>query len=226
MTDVAQRLAQVQTRIHAACQRAKRSPEEVTLIAVSKRHPPEAIRAAWEAGQRHFGENYAQELRDKATLLSALPGLHWHAIGPLQRNKAKYIAQSAHAFHALDSIEIAAELDRRRTGDKLPCFIEVNVSDESTKSGVALNDVETFVEAAQRFSHLRVDGLMALPSPHLDEKALRAAFRALCALAQRFNLPSLSLGTTADFEIAIEEGATHIRVGTAIFGERPKPPPA
>jgi len=136
MSSIAERLAEVRARVAAACARAGRAPESVTLVAVSKLKPAALIREAHAAGQRDFGENYAQELRDKAAELESLEGLRWHAIGPLQTNKVKYVARVAHAFHALDRLEVAQELSRRRLEAPLPCYVEVNVGAEATKSGV------------------------------------------------------------------------------------------
>ncbi|MDQ3262419.1 MAG: YggS family pyridoxal phosphate-dependent enzyme [Myxococcota bacterium] len=214
-------LEAVEARIVAACARAGRPREEVELIAVSKLHPAARIREAYAAGQRLFGENYAQELRDKAEELSPLPGLRWHAIGPLQANKAKYVAKSAHAFHALDRLEIATELSRRRTGTPLRCYLQVNVAAEDSKSGVAPSEVETLAAQVRALPGLELVGLMALPPLAETVEGLRRPFRTLRALGERLGLGGLSMGTTHDFEVAIEEGATAVRVGTAIFGERP-----
>jgi PLP dependent protein len=218
MTTVAGRLAAIEARVAAACAKAGRPRSEVELIAVSKLQPPELIAKAYEAGQRDFGENYAQELRDKATGLADLAGLRWHAIGPLQANKGKYVAKVAHAFHALDRLDVASELSKRRTGPALRCYLEVNVAGEATKSGLKPADVEGFLTAVRQLPNLEVIGLMTLP-PLSDDP--RPHFRALRELAKRLKLSGLSIGTTADFEAAIEEGATAVRVGTAIFGDRP-----
>jgi hypothetical protein len=220
MSSVAERLAEVRARVAAACARAGRAPESVTLVAVSKLKPAALIREAHAAGQRDFGENYAQELRDKATELEALEGLRWHAIGPLQTNKVKYVARAAHAFHALDRLEVAQELSRRRLEAPLPCYVEVNVGAEATKSGLRPEALGPFLEAVRALPGLRVEGLMALPPPTEDEAVARAAFRTLRELARQHGLTGLSMGTTHDFELAIEEGATLVRVGTALFGER------
>jgi pyridoxal phosphate enzyme (YggS family) len=221
MSSVAAGLEAVRRRITEACARAGRSATAVQLIAVSKLQPAEAIRAAYAAGQRVFGENYAQELRDKSAALADLPGLRWHAIGPLQTNKAKYVARSAHAFHALDRAEIARELSERRTGEPLPCFIEVNLGGEATKGGVAPEAVPDLLSQVREMTGLRVVGLMSLPPLGPTPEASRPYFRRLRELAVRLGLPELSIGSTADFEVAIEEGATWVRVGTAVFGERP-----
>ncbi len=227
MSTVRERLAQVRERVDAACARAGRAPEEVSLLAVSKLMPASLIEEAFAAGQRDFGENYAQELRDKAKDLAALPELRWHAIGPLQSNKAKYVADVAYAFHALDRLGIAQELSKRRVsgpGAVLPplrCFLEVNVAAEGTKSGVAPEAAEGLLDQVRALPGLEVVGLMALPPLEEDPERMRGHFRILRACAERLGLRELSIGTTADFEIAIEEGATIVRVGTAIFGARP-----
>lgn len=219
--DVASRLAEVEARTCAACQRAGRARQDVSLLAVSKLQPAAAIREAYAAGQRDFGENYAQELRDKAAeLAEECPEIRWHAIGPLQANKAKYVAKAAAAFHALDRLELAQELSRRRVGAPLQCFLEVNLAGEASKSGVAPADVARLLDEVRSFPNLEVVGLMSLPPFPKTPEESRPAFRSLSALAKSVGLKALSMGTTADFEVAIEEGATHVRVGTAIFGER------
>jgi pyridoxal phosphate enzyme (YggS family) len=214
------RLAQIRARIAAACARARRDPDEVELIAVSKKQPPEAVREAYALGLRHFGENYAQELRDKAETLNDLRGLRWHAIGPLQTNKAKYVARHANSFHALDRLDVAEELSKRRTLEPLRCFIEVNLGGEDSKGGVQPSEVSGLLSAVQPLQGLRVVGLMALPPLGDTAEESRPHFRALRELATRVGLTEISMGTTHDFEVAIEEGATCVRVGTAIFGER------
>lgn len=214
-------LASVEARIAAACARAGRPREAVELIAVTKRHPPALVELAWQAGLRHFGENYAQELRDKHEALARCAGLRWHAIGPVQPKNAKYVAKAAHVFHALERLEVAAELSRRRTGAPLGCFIEVNVAGEATKAGLAPDAVEAFLDAVRPLKQLEVQGLMCMPPWSEEPQASRPAFEQLAALGRRLGLPGLSMGTTGDFEVAIEAGATHVRVGTALFGERP-----
>jgi pyridoxal phosphate enzyme (YggS family) len=220
MSSVAERLAEVRARVAAACARAARPPESVTLLAVSKLKPAALIREAYAAGQRDFGENYAQELRDKAEELEELEGLRWHAIGPLQTNKVKYVARVAQAFHALDRLEVARELSHRREASPITCYVEVNVGAEASKSGLAPEALGPFLEAVRALPGLRVEGLMALPPPTEDEQVARAGFRMLRELARQHGLSGLSMGTTQDFELAIEEGATVVRVGTALFGER------
>ena len=220
MSEVAERMAQIRARVAAACARAGRPVESVTLVAVSKLKPAALIREAYEAGQRDFGENYAQELRDKSAELAGLEGLRWHAIGPLQTNKVKYVAKVAHAFHALERLEVAQELSKRRAEAPLPCYAEVNLGGEQTKSGLEPEALGPFLEAVRALPGLRLEGLMALPPPTEDLEQARGYFRRLRELAREHGLASLSMGTTHDFELAIEEGATLVRVGTAIFGER------
>ncbi len=213
----------VEGRIAAACERAHRPRASVQLVAVSKLHPPEVIRMAHRLGARHFGENYAQELRDKHVALSDCVGLRWHAIGPVQPKNAKYVARAAHVFHALDRADVASELSKRRTGEPLDCFIEVNIAGESSKAGLAPGAVAEFFEQTRALPGLRVVGLTAMPPLHEDS---RPHFVATADLARSLGLTQLSMGTTEDFEVAIEAGATHVRVGTALFGARPTTGPA
>jgi len=203
-----------------ACARAGRDPGEITLVAVSKLKPSALIREAHAAGQRDFGENYAQELRDKASELEALPGLRWHAIGPLQTNKVKYVARAASAFHALERLDVAEELSRRRLDAPLPCYVELNIGAEVSKRGLSPSALGDFLVHVRALPGLRIVGLMALPPPGDDEAAARGHFRRVRELAREHGLQGLSMGTTEDFELAIEEGATVVRVGTALFGER------
>jgi len=222
-TEVARRLAAVRDRIASAAARSGRSPEDVELVAVSKKQPIERVRQAYAAGQRVFGENYAQALRDRAEATEDLPRIAWHAIGTLQRNKAKYVARVAAAFHALASVEIAEALSGYRSGDPLACFVEVNVGGEATKGGVRPDGVARLLESLRAIDAIRIVGLMALPpqgGPGWTPEASRPHFRAMRALASQLGLRGLSMGTTEDYEVAIEEGATHVRVGRAIFGDR------
>jgi len=218
---IAENLAQVRARIAAAEARAGRAPGSVELVAVSKTQPVEALREACAAGQRVFGENYAQELRDKAEALSALEGLRLHFIGTLQRNKAKYVAPVAAMFEALDDLELARELDKRAAaaGRRLPVLVEVNLG-EDQKGGVTPEGLGAFLEALAPLRALEPRGLMCIPPPAEDPEATRPHFRRVAALAKAHALPTVSMGMSADFEVAIEEGATLVRVGTAIFGAR------
>ncbi len=221
MSELATRLAALEARLEAACQRSGRARASVRLVAVSKLHPPEAVEAAYALGLRHFGENYAQELRDKARALARLEGLRWHAIGPVQPKNAKYVAQHAHFFHALCDLEVAHELQRRRTGEPLPVLIEVNLAGEASKAGVSPDEARALAAKLAGLDRLKLSGLTSMPPLVEDPELNRPHFKALRALAQQLGLAELSMGTTADFEVAIEEGATLVRVGTALFGERP-----
>jgi pyridoxal phosphate enzyme (YggS family) len=220
MSTVAEKRTEVCRRIEEACARCQRDPSTVTLLAVSKLQPEHLIREAYAAGQRDFGENYAQELRDKATSLASLSALRWHAIGPLQLNKAKYVAKSAYAFHALDRLELAKELAQRRTGAPLRCFLQVNLAGEQNKSGFTEAEAEPLLEEVRKLQGLQAVGLMTLPPLSDNPEQSRPYFARLWRLCQRLGLSDASMGTTSDFEIAIEEGATVVRVGTALFGER------
>jgi PLP dependent protein len=221
MGTVAANLARVRQRIESACLRVGRTAADVELIAVSKLQTAALIREAHAAGQRAFGENYAQELRDKATQLATVPEVRWHAIGPLQTNKARYVAKYAHAFHALDRLDVAEELSRRRAGTPLSCFLEVNLAAEESKRGLAPGELPAFLDSVRPLPNLTIIGLMCLPPLAEQPEKSRPYFRKLKELAFSLGLAQLSMGTTADFEVAIEEGATAVRVGTAIFGERP-----
>ena len=226
MDEIANNLASVRTKIAAACQRAHRRPDEVTLVAVSKLQPSAYIEAAYAAGQRDFGENYAQELRDKSTELAHLTELRWHAIGPLQTNKVKYVAKVATSFHALFSLEIAEELNKRREGHPIDVFIEVNVAAEDSKSGIAPAQVAALAEKVRKLPGLRLVGLMCMPPQPEPPTAWtpednRPHFAALRELGKSLGLTQLSMGSTSDYEVAIEEGATVVRVGRSIFGSRP-----
>jgi PLP dependent protein len=223
-------LADVRTRLCAAATRVGRAPASVTLVAVSKTHPPEAVRAVYAAGQRVFGENYGQELRDKAASLADLGDLEWHFIGPLQRNKVKYVVGTAAMVQSVGSVELMDELQRRAEarGITLPCLVEVNIAGEQTKSGVPPAEIASLLDAFAARPRLRCLGLMTMP-PFVDDPAeSRPHFRALRALRDALaaqprpgvELQHLSMGMTQDFEVAIEEGATIVRVGTAIFGVR------
>lgn len=218
---LAANFATLEARLVAACKRANRPRESVRLVAVSKLHPPEAVRLAWELGHRDFGENYAQELRDKHTALADCAGLRWHAIGPVQPKNAKYIAKAATLFHALERLDVAQELSKRRVGSPLQCLIEVNVAGEASKAGVNPADVPALLEQVRALPQLELVGLTAMPPQEEDPERSRPHFKLLRELAQQHGLAQLSMGTTGDFEVAIEEGATLVRVGTALFGHRP-----
>lgn len=222
---IAARLDEVRGRIARAAERAGRAPGEVRLVAVSKAQPAAAIREAWEAGQRLFGENYVQELLAKQAELEGLEGLAWHFIGHLQRNKVKNVVGRV-AMVAVDSERLVAEVSKRAAGraQRVDVVLEVNLGGEATKSGCAPEAVGALLEAAQRAPGVRPVGLMVIPPYETDAEAARGSFRALRELRDRLGgaeaLPELSMGMSHDFEVAVEEGATLVRVGTAIFGER------
>jgi hypothetical protein len=220
-----ERIAAVRARIERACERADRDPAGVQLIAVSKTHGVEAVRDALAAGVDTFGENRAQELVPKAQAAVAA-GLHpaWHFLGHLQRNKVREVMPHISVLHSLDSTRLLDEIARHRADETavtpLPCYIEVNVAGEAQKHGVAPAEVAALLERAQVGEHVRVLGLMTV-APHVtDPEQARPVFRALRELAVAHGLDELSMGMTDDFEVAIEEGATAVRVGRAIFGER------
>lgn len=233
MGDVAERLRQVQRRIADACRRAGRAPEEVQLVCVSKTVDAARIGAAYDAGARLFGENYGQDLRDKAQELAGLDGLTWHFIGPLQRNKVRYVVGTAALIHSVHTPELLQAVDDRagRGGLVQDYLVQLNLAGEPTKSGIAAEDLRTMLELARRLRHSRCVGLMTMPPFFDDPERARAYFARLRALRDRastvsetggreVDLRHLSMGMTGDFEVAIEEGATLVRVGTAVFGER------
>jgi hypothetical protein len=220
------RLLQVQDRIRAAASRVGRQPSSVTLVAVSKAMPPDVIREGVEAGVTILGENRVQEARDKIATLPAVA--RWHLVGHLQTNKAKLAIQLFELIHSLDSLKLAQVLDRhgQELGRPVRCLIEVNLGGEQSKSGITEDGVRLLLEGAVGLRHLRIEGLMALPPLLPDPEQIRPYFRRLRTLRDKlrdegFALDELSMGMTHDFEVAIEEGATLVRIGTAIFGPRP-----
>ena len=226
---IAGNLRQVQERIAAAARKGGRRAEEITLIGISKTQPAEAIRAAYEGGLRNFGENRVQEWEGKRTALGDLQAT-WHLVGHLQSNKA---ARAAGLFHSVDSVDdfaLAQRLDRARDGQsdarKLRVLLEVRVEDEKSKSGVGAEEAVELAEKVVMLPHLELLGLMCIPPFIEDAGKVRPYFRRLRelrdSLAQKIGheLPVLSMGMSHDFEAAIEEGATEVRVGTAIFGSR------
>lgn len=226
--EVARRLAAIRERIAAACRRAGRRPEEVTLLGASKTQPAEAIGELFRSGLATFGENRVQEARAKAAQLPA--EIEWHLIGPLQSNKARPAVELFAAVHSLDRLAIGQALDREagRRGRILPCFAEVNLAGEETKHGFLPQGLPASLAPLAGLAHLSVVGLMAIPPFEDEAEASRPWFRRLAALAAEVSaagvLPGfagrLSMGMSADFEVAVEEGATHVRVGTALFGPR------
>ena len=225
MDEIRERVAAVRRRIEGAAQRSGRPASAVTLVAVSKTMPVEAIREAVAAGATILGENRVQEARDK---IAALAGAaEWHLIGHLQTNKVKLAVGLFERIHSLDSIRLAHEIERHAgdAGRKVRCLVQVNVGDEAQKNGASKDEVRPLLEATNGMPHILVEGLMAIPPLLSDPEAVRPYFRRLRVLRDElasdgFSLPDLSMGMTQDFEVAIEEGATLVRVGTAIFGPR------
>jgi len=230
---IRENLQQVRQKIEAAARRASRKPEEILLIGVSKTHPADAIHEAYNAGLRHFGENRVQEWEGKLTAVADLQAT-WHLIGHLQSNKA---ARAAKAFHSVDSVDdwsLAQRLDRAQsekgTGGKLRVLIEVHMGGEDTKSGVSEADLPELAERVMTLPHLEFTGLMCIPPLHENPDEVRPFFETLRRHKEKLEayiarpLPTLSMGMSHDFEAAILEGSTEVRIGTAIFGTRPKNP--
>ncbi len=214
-------LARIQERIAAAARRAGRDPARITLVAASKTVPPEGVVAAAAAGLRVFGENRIQEAQPKMAALASLTaraGLRWHFIGHLQTNKAK-AATAFDMIESVDSLHLAEALAQRLTAP-LPILLEVNMTGETSKAGLPPDAVVATVEAIRALPHLRVEGLMTMAPESADPETARPVFRALRELGDRVGLTTLSMGMTNDFEVAVEEGATLVRIGRAIFGAR------
>ena len=208
-------------RIEVAARRAGRAPEDITLIAVSKVKPAVDVEEAYEAGQRHFGESYVQEFQEKRRELGELPGAVFHLIGKLQSNKTAPAARLFDVIQTVHSQKVARRLSE--SGKALDVFIEVKLSDEKSKSGAAAQDLAPLKAYIESCRNLRLRGLMTMPPWSDDPEAARPYFRRLRGLAERHELPELSMGMSHDMEVAIEEGATIVRVGTAIFGKRVRP---
>jgi pyridoxal phosphate enzyme (YggS family) len=213
-----ERLNQVRERIEKACARAGRNAGTVQLLAVTKVFGPEAIREAYALGLREFGENYVQEMERKAPVLGDLEGARFHLIGHLQSNKTKKAAQLFASVDTVDSAKLAARLDAE--GKPLNAMIEVKLSAEEAKSGANPAEVEEIVNALRACANLKLGGLMTVPPWSEDAEESRPYFAKLRELAERFGVQGLSMGMSNDLEVAIEEGATWVRVGTALFGRR------
>jgi hypothetical protein len=228
-------IAAVQEQIAAAAKRSGRSPSDIALMAVTKTHPPDRIREAYESGLRLFGENRVQEFSTKAGALPDLVSAEWHMIGHLQSNKAAKATELFSAVDSVDSVKLAERLDSaaRASSKKLQVLIEINVGGEAAKTGIAPDspDLEDLLKAAPRLEALNFRGLMTVPPFTEDPEGARPYFRKLRTLRDQIasrNLPAitlevLSMGMSHDFAVAIEEGSTCIRIGTAIFGDREKP---
>ncbi len=226
---VAEKLIEVRNRIETVCVRCGRRPEEVLLVAVSKTFGLETVREAVIAGQRDFGENYVQELTEKRSALSDR-GIRWHYIGHLQSNKAKYIAEFVHMVHSVDNERIALELDKRaeKSNRLIDILLEVHTTDEATKFGVLPSKTIELAKVISGLKRVRIQGLMTMGPFSEDPNDSRASFRQLVELKKKIEgegienvtMRHLSMGMTHDFEVGIEEGATIVRIGTAIFGSR------
>ena len=215
-----EKLDQVETRIANAAARAHRRREEITLLAVTKKFPAAVIREAYQIGLREFGENYVQEFEAKRAELADCAGARFHLIGHLQSNKSKKAAEIFDVIQTIDSSKLAHRLDGEQK--PLDVLIEVKLSPEEAKAGTAPEDVPALVEAIRGCSHLRLLGLMTMPPWSDDAEPSRPYFVKLRALAEANRLPHLSMGMSHDLEVAIEEGATIVRIGTALFGPRKK----
>lgn len=226
---IKENIAQMQEKIHAACLRAGRSESEVTLIAVSKTKPLSMIEEAYAVGIREFGENKPQEMRDKAKEFSNCD-VHWHMIGTLQSNKIKYVTGTACMIHSVDSIPLAAAIEKEaeKKAVTMDILLEVNVAEEDSKHGFSVDELCSAVQEISRLPHLRIRGLMTVAPYTENAEENRIYFRKMKELLVDINaknidnvcMDTLSMGMSSDFEVAIEEGATMVRVGTGIFGER------
>jgi pyridoxal phosphate enzyme (YggS family) len=218
ITTIAERIPLIRERVARAAERAGRSPAEVTIVAVSKTFPTQAIEEAAAAGIAHIGENRVQEAAAKIPSLRHLP-VTWHMLGHLQTNKARTALDLFDIIQSVDSLRLAEALSRRAERD-VPVLLEVNVAGEASKFGLSPQQVAETAEAIARLPHLDVRGLMTIAPWVSDPEEVRPVFRELRRLRDALGLPELSMGMTDDFEVAIEEGATIVRIGRAIFGER------
>ena len=228
MSLISENIQSVEERIRAACARAGRSRDEVTLICVTKTMPVEDLRQAYDAGQRSFGENRVQEINDKFPQLP--PDIQWHMIGHLQRNKVKYLMDKAVMIHSVDSAALAQAISKEavKAGRVMDILLEVNAAEEESKFGLTCADVLPLIREIAPLPGIRICGLMTVAPFTDDPETNRVFFRKLRDLSvdigresiDNVSMHILSMGMTGDFEVAIEEGATHIRVGTAIFGKR------
>lgn len=215
---LAARLERVRDRIENACARARRDPGSVKLLAVTKVFGPEMIRAGYDLGLRDFGENYVQEMERKAPALTDLAGAAFHLIGHLQSNKTRKAAQLFSSVDSVDSVKIAQRLDAE--SNLLDAMIEVKLSDEEAKSGARVDELPAIIDTIRSSRNLKLVGLMTVPPWSEDAEVSRPYFARLRELAILYEIPELSMGMSNDLEVAIEEGATWVRVGTAIFGRR------
>lgn len=230
MSSIADNIGSVTRRIQKATLKAGRSAGSVHLLAVSKTRPADELRTAYSAGQRALGENYVQEALDKMEELKELDAIEWHFIGPIQSNKTRQIAEAFAWAHSVDRLKIAQRLNDQRPSTLPPLNIclQVNINNEESKSGCALEDLTDMADAIEEMPNLSLRGLMAIPDPDQPEAELRSSFRKLANALKNMRqeapgcgpLDTLSMGMSGDLEMAIEEGATWVRVGTALFGPR------
>ena len=218
---VRERLSEVRDRIESAAARAGRDPRAITLVAVTKVFPASAIREAYEAGVMDFGENYVQEFESKEPEVRDLAGARFHLIGHLQSNKARRAVELFQVIETVDSAKLARRLDE--TARPLEIMLEVKLSAEEAKSGANPAELPALIDSVRASKNLRLLGLMTVPPWTEDGEESRPYFRRLRELGSQYGLPHLSMGMSHDFEVAIEEGATFIRIGTALFGKRKKP---
>ena len=223
MSTIAENIANVRERISRAAHTIERDPQSITLMAVSKTRPASAIRDAWAAGLTHIGENYLQEALDKIDQLQDLP-LVWHFIGPIQSNKTRAIAEHFDWVHSVDRLKIAQRLSEQRPAQLPPLNIclQVNISGEASKSGVTLAELPQLADAVTALPNLQLRGLMAIPAPAADSAGRRAPLQALREAMANLDLPmdTLSMGMSDDLTEAVQEGATIVRIGSALFGAR------
>jgi PLP dependent protein len=227
-SDAPQALQRVQTRLSQACGVAGRSPGDVRLLAVSKIQPIDKIRALYAAGQRAFGENYPQEATEKALALAELVDVEWHLIGPLQSNKTRDVAAHMHWVHSVDRLKISERLSMQRANHLPPLnvCVQINISGETTKSGVDPAEASALIDAVAMLPNLVVRGVMGMPEPGIGDEKTREQFMLLASIfhvqrARHSTLDTLSMGMSDDLEIAVACGSTMVRVGTALFGARP-----
>ncbi|MEM6763341.1 MAG: YggS family pyridoxal phosphate-dependent enzyme [Bacteroidota bacterium] len=226
-TEIVENLKRIGESILAQSRKSGRQEGEVKLIAVSKTKPIELIRKAYEAGQLDFGENKVQELREKHPLL---PEARWHLIGSLQRNKVKYIAPFIHLIHSVDSSRLLAEINKQAAKHErmISCLLQLNISDEENKSGMEEEEAEKLLGSIGEYPHVKVLGLMGMAAFTADEALIQSQFQRLAQAREKFRtfegpqiqMEELSMGMSGDYHIAIEEGSTMVRVGSAIFGQR------
>jgi hypothetical protein len=217
--DIEHNVREIERRIAQACERAGRLPDEITLVVVTKTFGPPLIEAAFQAGIRNFGENRVQEAKAKIEALAHLKPITWHMVGRLQSNKAKAALGLFDIIHSVDSVKLAEVLSRRAERE-IPILLEVNVSGEATKAGFSEGGLSAAVEQISQLPNLEIKGLMTMAPTVSDAEEVRPVFRRLRQLRDSLGLEHLSMGMTDDFEVAIEEGATMVRIGRAIFGER------